>query len=73
MYKWKLYDKSEEEMLGPFTWDNIEAVIVKETMTPVARAVIRKDNRMIRIKEIPGRYLVRPEEETKEEFEEKRW
>lgn len=73
MYKFKLYDKKESEMLGPFTWGDIEAVIVRETLQPVARAVIRQDNRMIRVDRIPGRYLVRPAEETKEEFEEKEW
>lgn len=70
MYKFKLYDKKHDEMLGPFSWDDIEAVIVRESLQPVARAVIRKDNRMILIRDIGPRYAVRPKGETGEEYRE---
>lgn len=56
----KLFDKQEQELLGPFNLTDIEAVVTRESKLNdfCPKAVIKKDNRIIEIDEIGPRYLV---------------
>ena len=49
MLRFKLWDKQNEEMLGPFT--------LKDITTYERKPILKKDNRMIEIEEIGPRYL----------------
>ncbi len=65
-----LWDKKEEEMLGPFSLGDIEATLEEHHggLEISSSAVIKRDNRQIKVNKIGSRYLERPAGETKEEY-----